>query len=113
MTGVQTCALPICDNMPKLKAEFRKPKLTLYNTNYVALGVLTNRTHLSAHNIVLNTMVNETPNITFDIPAGGLINSNSTELLIKHKNDFFVINKFTFLEGSVSKVVIQHNNRWI
>lgn len=25
----------------------------------------------------------------------------------------FVINKFTFLEGSVSKIVIQHNNRWI
>ena len=92
--------------MPKLKAEFRKPKLTLYNTNYVALGVLTNRTHLSAHNIVLNTMVNETPNITFDIPAGGLINSNSTELLIKHKNDFFVIKEISVSDSETTSISV-------
>ena len=92
--------------MPKLKAEFRKPKLTLYNTNYVPLGVLTNRTHLSAHNIVLNTMVNETPNITFDIPAGGLINSNSTELLIKHKNDFFVIKEISVSDSETTSISV-------
>ena len=92
--------------MPKLKAEFRKPKLTLYNTNYVALGVLTNRTHLSAHNIVLNTMVNETPNITFDIPTGGLINSNSTELLIKHKNDFFVIKEISVSDSETTSISV-------
>ena len=92
--------------MPKLKAEFRKPKLTLYNTNYVALGVLTNKTHLSAHNIVLNTMVNETPNITFDIPAGGLINSNSTELLIKHKNDFFVIKEISVSDSETTSISV-------
>lgn len=92
--------------MPKLKAEFRKPKLTLYNTNYVALGVLTNRTHLSAHNIVLDTTVNEAPYITFDIPAGGLINSNSTELLIKHKNDFFVIKEISVSDSETASISV-------
>ena len=77
--------------MPKLKAEFRKPKLTLYNTNYVALGVLTNRTHLSAHNIVLNEQVNETPSLTFDFLMGGMLDGDSLELLIKYKNEYFVI----------------------
>lgn len=92
--------------MPKLKAEFRKPKLTLYNTNYEALGVLTNRTHLSAHNIVLNTQVNETPTLTFDIPAGGLINSNSTELLVKHKNDYFVIKEISISDSDATSISV-------
>ncbi len=92
--------------MSKLKAEFRKPKLTLYNTNYEALGVLTNRTHLSAHNIVLNMQVNETPTLTFDIPVGGLINSNSTELLVKHKNDYFVIKEISISDSDATSISV-------
>ena len=96
--------------MPKLKAEFRKPKLTLYNTNYVALGVLTNRTHLSAHNIVLTKTVNDTPSITFDIPMGGLIDGSSTELLVKYKHDYFVIKEISMSDGDtgIISVVAEH-----
>ena len=93
--------------MPKLKAEFRKPKLTLYNTNYVALGVLTNKTHLSAHNIILNKQVNETPSLTFDIPMGGLIDGDSTELLIKFKNDYFVIKEISMSDGDTGIISVR------
>ena len=88
--------------MPKLKAEFRKPKLTLYNTNYVALGVLTNRTHLSAHNIVLNEQVNETPSLTFDFPMGGMLDGDSLELLIKYKNEYFVIKEISMSDSDTA-----------
>ena len=54
--------------MSKLKIEFQKPKLTLCNTNYAPLGILTNKTHMSAHNVTLTSKVNETPCLSFDIP---------------------------------------------
>ena len=72
--------------MSKLKIEFQKPKLTLCNTNYIPLGILTNKTNASARNITLTSKVNETPSLSFDIPLGGLIDNNSTELLVKHKS---------------------------
>ena len=69
--------------MANLKIEFQKPKLTLYKTNYTPLGILTNKTHMSAYNVTLTSKVNETPCLSFDIPLGGLIENDSTELLIK------------------------------
>ena len=93
--------------MPKLKAEFRKPKLTLYNTNYVALGVLTNKTHLSAHNITLNEQVNETPSLTFDFPMGGLLDGDSLELLIKYKNEYFVIKEIAMSDSDVATMSVK------
>ena len=96
--------------MPKLKAEFQKTKLTLCNTNYVPLGVLTNKTHLSAHNIMLSQAVNDTATLSFDIAVGGLINTDSTELLIKHKNEYYVIKEIEMSnsEQAVAKVRAEH-----
>ena len=96
--------------MPKLKAEFQKTKLTLCNTNYVPLGVLTNKTHLSAHNIMLSQAVNDTATLSFDIAVGGLINTDSTELLIKHKNEYYVIKEIEMSNGeqAVAKVRAEH-----
>ena len=92
--------------MSKLKIEFQKPKLTLCNTNYAPLGILTNKTHMSAHNVTLTSKVNETPCLSFDIPLGGLIDNNSTELLIKHKNDYFVIKNISMTSGDTSSVTV-------
>ena len=92
--------------MSKLKIEFQKPKLTLCNTNYTPLGILTNKTHMSAYNITLTSKVNETPSLSFDIPLGGLIDNNSTELLIKHKNDYFVIKNISVTSGDISSVTV-------
>ena len=92
--------------MANLKIEFQKPKLTLCNTNYTPLGILTNKTHMSAHNITLTSKVNETPCLSFDIPLGGLIDNNSTELLIKHKNDYFVIKNISMTSGDTSSVTV-------
>ena len=96
--------------MPKLKAEFQKTKLTLCNTNYIPLGVLTNKTHLSAHNIMLSQAVNDTATLSFDIAVGGLINTDSTELLIKHKNEYYVIKEIEMSnsEQAVAKVRAEH-----
>ena len=96
--------------MPKLKAEFQKTKLTLCNTNYVPLGVLTNKTHLSAHNIMLSQAVNDTATLSFDIAVGGLINTDSTELLIKHKNEYYVIKEIEMSnsEQAIAKVRAEH-----
>ena len=92
--------------MSKFKIEFQKPKLTLCNTNYTPLGILTNKTHMSAYNITLTSKVNETPSLSFDIPLGGLIDNNSTELLIKHKNDYFVIKNISVTSGDISSVTV-------
>ena len=92
--------------MSKLKIEFQKPKLTLCNTNYTPLGILTNKTHMSAYNITLTSKVNETPSLSFDIPLGGLIDNNRTELLIKHKNDYFVIKNISMTSGDTSSVTV-------
>ena len=92
--------------MSKLKIEFQKPKLTLCNTNYKPLGILTNKTHMSAYNVTLTSKVNETPCLSFDIPLGGLIDNNSTELLIKHKNDYFVIKNVSMTSGDTSSVTV-------
>ena len=92
--------------MSKLKIEFQKPKLTLCNTNYTPLGILTNKTHMSAYNITLTSKVNETPSLSFDIPLGGLIDNNSTELLVKHKNDYFVIKNISVTSGDTSSVTV-------
>lgn len=96
--------------MPKLKAEFQKTKLTLCNTNYIPLGVLTNKTHLSAHNIMLSQAVNDTATLSFDIAVGGLINTDSTELLIKHKNEYYVIKEIEMSnsEQAIAKVRAEH-----
>ena len=93
--------------MPKLKAEFQKPKLTLCNTNYVPLGILTNKTQLSAHNIVLSSSVNETPILSFDMPIGGLIDINSTELLVKHKFDYFVIKEVSLSDTDIPRISVR------
>ena len=93
--------------MPKLKAEFRKPKLTLYNTNYVALGVLTNKTHLSAHNITLSKQVNDVSVLTFDFPMGGLIDGDSTELLVKYQNEYFVIKEVSMSDSEQSTISVK------
>ena len=92
--------------MTNLKIEFQKPKLTLCNTNYTPLGILTNKTHMSAHNVTLTSKVNETPCLSFDIPLGGLIDNNSTELLIKHKNDYYVIKNISMTSGDTSSVTV-------
>ena len=92
--------------MSKLKIEFQKPKLTLCNTNYKPLGILTNKTHMSAYNVTLTSKVNETPCLSFDIPLGGLIDNDSTELLIKHKNDYFVIKNISMTSGDKSSVTV-------
>ena len=92
--------------MSKLKIEFQKPKLTLCNTNYTPLGILTNKTHMSAYNVTLTSKVNETPCLSFDIPLGGLIDNDSTELLIKHKNDYFVIKNISMTSGDKSSVTV-------
>ena len=92
--------------MSKLKIEFQKPKLTLCNTNYKPLGILTNKTHMSAYNVTLTSKVNETPCLSFNIPLGGLIDNNSTELLIKHKNDYFVIKNVSMTSGDTSSVTV-------
>ena len=92
--------------MSKLKIEFQKPKLTLCNTNYVPLGMLTNKTHMSAHNVTLTSKVNETPCLSFNIPLGGLIDNDSTELLVKHKNDYFVIKNISMTSGDTSSVTV-------
>ena len=92
--------------MANLKIEFQKPKLTLCNTNYTPLGILTNKTSTSAHNITLTSKVNETPYLTFDIPLGGLIDNNSTELLVKHKNDYFVIKDIQLASGDSNSMVV-------
>ena len=92
--------------MSKLKIEFQKPKLTLCNTNYKPLGILTNKTHMSAYNVTLTSKVNETPCLSFNIPLGGLIDNNSTELLIKHKNDYFVIKNISMTSGDKSSVTV-------
>lgn len=92
--------------MSKLKIEFQKPKLTLCNTNYKPLGILTNKTHMSAYNVTLTSKVNETPCLSFDIPLGGLIDNNSTELLIKHKNDYYVIKNISMTSGDRSSVTV-------
>ena len=92
--------------MANLKIEFLKPKLTLCNTNYTPLGILTNKTHMSAYNITLTSKVNETPSLSFDIPLGGLIDNNSTELLVKHKNDYFVIKNISVTSGDISSVTV-------
>ncbi len=92
--------------MANLKIEFQKPKLTLCNTNYTPLGILTNKTFTSAHNITLTSKVNETPYLTFDMPLGGLIDNNSTELLIKHKNDYFVIKNISIASGDSNSLSV-------
>ena len=92
--------------MANLKIEFQKPKLTLCNTNYTPLGILTNKTFTSAHNITLTSKVNETPYLTFNIPLGGLIDNNSTELLVKHKNDYFVIKNIQMSSGDSNSMTV-------
>ena len=93
--------------MSKIKAEFQKPKLMLYSMNYSPLGVLTNKTQTSAYNIVLNKSVNETPILSFNMPMGGLLNINSTELLVKHKNDYYVIKDISLSDAESSTLKIQ------
>lgn len=93
--------------MANLKIEFQKPKLTLYNTNYTPLGTLTNKTHMSAHNVTLTSRVNETPYLSFDIQLGGLIDNNSTELLVKHKNDYFVIKNISMTSGDTNSATVK------
>ncbi len=93
--------------MANLKIEFQKPKLTLCNTNYAPLGTLTNKTHMSAHNVTLTSRVNETPYLSFDIQLGGLIDNNSTELLVKHKNDYFVIKNISMTSGDTNRATVK------
>lgn len=74
-----------------VKAEFAKVKLTLCSPNKKPLGILTNRTHRSCYNVKLKKKINETYELSFDIAAGGLIDHNSTELLVKLDFDYYII----------------------
>lgn len=91
-----------------IKAEFRKPKLTLCNPDKTEIGILTSRNAKnSAYNIQVNKKVNDADLLSFDIPfANKLINDKSAEMLIKHGFDYYIIKDVNISSSSTSSLTV-------
>lgn len=78
-----------------LKISYKKPLLILCDLNYNQLGIISNKTNKSCYNLKHSKKVNEIDTITFDIPVGGLIKYNSSEMLIKFGFDYYSIKEIS------------------
>ena len=97
--------------MSIVKISYRKPRLELHNTNKTLITMLTDRTQLSAYNIVLKEKINETSELTFSMPFENTkLNYNDCEKLIKFQGEYYIIKEISLNDNDtrIIDVTCQH-----
>lgn len=88
-----------------VKIQYRKPLLELCSPSKKIETVLTDRTQMSAYNINLVEKINETSELTFNMPFNNTkINDQDCEKLVKLNGEYYVIKEISVSDSS-SKII--------